>query len=226
MIRHGHSALDKRFASGVRVSKWVGLGAILLSFLFVLAGCGSDSGSPQTRTKNNLADKKDKKVEVKQGLGQLQESPTKKQPVFGVVLDGMTEEELRLKKEQGMRLLQDSNAEVVPGVTREAMQAKEAAAAKQLQNPDLEVFPGVKKKDLDAKQAAAAEQLKLQGSKVEVSPGVTRETAEAKRAEAAKQLKNPDLVVLPGLTAGELKAKQAEAAKMDIVVPPVPNKKP
>ena len=74
MIRHGQSALDKRFASGVRVSKWVGLGAILLSFLFVLAGCGSDSGSPQTRTKNNLADKKDQKVKVKPGPGQSQES--------------------------------------------------------------------------------------------------------------------------------------------------------
>jgi len=227
MNRHGQSALDKRFASGVGVSKWVGLGAILLSFLFVLvlAGCGSDSGSPQTRTKNNLADKKDKKVEVKAGLGQSKESPGNRQPVFGVVLDGMTEEELKLKKEQGMRLLQDSN-EVFPGVTREAMRAKEAAAAKQLQNPDLQVFPGVKKKDLDAKKVAADEQLKSQGSKVQVSPGVTREVAEAKRAEAAKQLKNPDLMVLPGLTAGELAAKQAEAAKMNIVVPPVPNKKP
>jgi hypothetical protein len=226
MIRHGQSALDKRFASGVRVSKWVGLGVIILSFLFVLAGCGSDSGSPQTRTKNNLADKKDKKLEVKPGLGQAKESPKKMQPVYGVVLDGMTEEELRLKKEQGLRLLQDSNAEVFPGVTREAMRAKEAAAAKQLQNPDLQVFPGVKKKDLDAKQAAAAEQLKLQGSKLQVVPGVTQEVVEAKRAEAAKQLKNPELMVLPGLTAGELKAKQAEAAKMNIVVPPVPNKKP
>jgi hypothetical protein len=197
MIRHGQSALDKRFASGVRVSKWGGLGAILLSFLFVFAGCGSDSGSPQTRTKDNLADKKSKKVEVKQGLGQLQESPTKKQPVFGVVLDGMTEEELKLKREQGARLLQDPKAEVFPGVTREAMQAKEAAADQQLQDPTLQVFPGVTRKDIRAKQAAAE-----------------------------KQLQNPDLVVLPGLTAGELKAKQAEAAKMDIVVPPVPNKKP
>jgi hypothetical protein len=226
MIRHGQSALDKRLASGVRVSKWVGLGAILLSFLFLIAGCGSDSGSPETRTKNNLADKKDKKVEVKQGLGQSKDPQGKMQPLFGVVLDGMTEEELRLKKAQGMRLLQDSNAEVLPGVTREAMRAKEAAAAKQLQNPDLQVFPGVKKKDLNAKQAAAAEQLKSLGPKVQVSPGVTREAAEAKRAEAAKQLKNPDLMVLPGLTAGELAAKKAEAAKMNIVVPPVPNKKP
>jgi hypothetical protein len=224
MIRHGQSALDKRFASGVRVSKWVGLGAILLSFLFVFAGCGSDSGSPQTRTKDNLADKKSKKVEVKQGLGQLQESPTKKQPVFGVVLDGMTEEELKLKREQGARLLQDPKAEVFPGVTREAMQAKEAAAAKQLQNPDLQVFPGVKKKDIEAKQAAADQQ--LQDPTLQVFPGVTRKDIRAKQAAAEKQLQNPDLVVLPGLTAGELKAKQAEAAKMDIVVPPVPNKKP
>jgi hypothetical protein len=227
MIRHGQSALDNCFASGVRVSKWVGLVAILLSFLFVLAGCGSDSGSPQTGAKNNLADKKDKKVEVKQGLGQPKESPKKMQPVYGVVLDGMTEEELKLKKEQGMRLLQDSN-EVFPGVTREAMRAKEAAAAKQLQNPDLQVFPGVKKKDLNARQAAADEQLKLQGSKLQAIPGVTQEVIEAKRAEAAKQLKNPDLMVLPGLTAGELRAKQAEAAKMNMVPPPppVPNKKP
>lgn len=222
MIRQGQVALDKRFGSGVRGPKWVGLGAILLAFLFVLAGCGSDSGSPQTRTKNKLADKK--KVEVKKELGQSGESPGKMQPVFGVVLGGMTEEELKDKQAQGMRRLNDPNAEVLPGLTVEAMGAKQAAAAKQLQNPDLQVFPGVNMKDVKAKQAAAAEQ--LQGSKLQVSPGVTMEVAKAKQAEAAKQLKNPDLMVLPGLTAGELAAKQAEAAKMDIVVPPVPSKKP
>ena len=223
MIRHGQSALDKRYGFGARGPKWVGLGAIIWAFIFVLAGCGSDSGSPQTSTKNKSADKK---VVVKQELGQSGESPGKKQPVFGVVLDGMTEDELKLKKAQGMRMLQDSNAEVLPGVTVEAMRAKEAAAAKQLQNPDLQVFPGVKKKDIKAKQAAADEQLKLQGSKLQVAPGVTMEEVKAKQAEAAKQLKNPDLMVLPGLTAGELAAKQAEAAKMNIVVPPVPSKKP
>jgi hypothetical protein len=221
MIRQGQSALYKRNGSRVGVPMWVGLGVILVAFLIVIAGCGSDSGSPKTPTTKKLADKK---LEVKKGLGQSGESQERLKPVYGVVLEGMTQEELKDKQAAGMKRLQDSNTEVLPGLTMEAKQAKEAAAAKQLQGPDLQVIPGVTMEAVNAKRMEAAKQ--LQGPDLQVIPGVTMEAVNAKRMEAAKQLQNPDLIVLPGLTAGALAAKQEEYQKLKIEVPPPPSKKP
>jgi hypothetical protein len=220
MIKERLECLQK-YGYGRRVSTWMVLGVIILSLGWVLSGCGSDSGSPQAQTKKKLADRK---LVVNKEPQQSEKTPGKMEPVVGVILEGITEEELKAKQSEATKRLQNPNYEVLPGVTAEELKAKQGEATKRMQAPKLEVVPGVTAETLRAKQAEAAQ--RMQDPKLEVLPGMTMEALRAKQAEAAQRMQDPKLEVLPGMTLEALRAKQAEAVKQRVEVPPPPTRKP
>jgi hypothetical protein len=192
---------------GSKLLVGVGLGAMVLTVLGFLPGCGSDStpgGSVKGKNAKPAARAETAKplspgamVVDSQGTvpGNVKKRPDARQME---VLPGITQEELDTKlAEARKRHLAQRNPEVFPGITQEELDAKLAEAQKRhlaVHNP--EVFPGITQEALEAKLAESRQRhLALRGQ--DVFPGITQEALDAKLAES-RQRHDPRQMTLPG----------------------------
>ena len=119
-----------------RLLAGVGLGAMVLTVLSFLPGCGSDS-TPGGSVKGKNA----KPAARAEGV--------KPQPPVALLVDQAGTVPGKVKQQPDFKF-----NEVFPGVTREALEAKLAESRKNHLAVRQEVFPGITQADLDARIAA------------------------------------------------------------------------
>jgi hypothetical protein len=190
-VAEGQKPGRKRICSRLLVV--VGLGAMVLTVLGFLPGCGSDS-TPGGAVKGKSA----KPAARAEGV--------KAQTPAALVLDqaGMAPE--KVQKQPGSQ-----RVEVFPGLTREVLEAKMAESRKNQLAMRQEVFPGITKEELDAK--IAADRQKHISMRQEVFPGITKEELES-RIATNRQKHDPRQMTLPG--AGTQKEVDYNAARQQV----------
>ena len=149
----------------LRILVLAGLGAMVLTVLCLLPGCGSDS-TPGGSVKGENA--------KTAGLG-----AKKSVAVTPLLID---KDETGPGKMGTIKQQPKSNfVEPIPGVTQEKLEARAAADRKILESPDTEVFPGVTQAQLEAR--LAADKKSFDPKTAEVFPGMTQAQLEAQNAK-------------------------------------------
>jgi hypothetical protein len=194
--RRHESGAPARRSIWIKALAFVGLGA-LLTILFLLPGCGSDSNPKGAVSGKNdkTAARQDKKANAAVPL---------------VLEQGMAKEEAG--KTAGVKKLYDRNAEALPGGTREEWVARNAAAVEIAKSPGIEVMPGITREEMQARNAAAMEVAKSPG--MEVMPGVTVEEMQARNAAA---LKTPQPLAMERMSQGARQAAALAPAKPPVI---------
>ena len=147
-VQEGQKSARKR--TGSRVLVGIGLGAMMLTVLSFLPGCGSDStpgGSAKGKNANPAA----------------RAATAKPLTPGSLVLDQQGTGSGKIKKRPDSKQM-----EVLPGITQEELDAKlEASRQKHLSLRGQEVFPGITQEELDAKlEAGRQKHLSLRGQEV------------------------------------------------------------
>jgi hypothetical protein len=202
-MEDGQKPARKRIGSRLMVG--VGLGAMVLTALVFLPGCGSDStpgGSVKGKNAKPAASAEAPKPlapgallidQQGTGPGKVKKRPDSKQME---VLPGITQEALDAKLEESRKKHLSTPQEVLPGITQEELDAKLAESRQKHLSTPQEVFPGITKKALEAKLAESREKhLSLRNQ--EVLPGITQEALDAKLAES-REKHDPRQMMLPG----------------------------
>ena len=158
----GRALFRKR--TWLRILVLAGLGAMVLTVLCLLPGCGSDS------TPGGAVKGKDAKAGT---------SP-KPQKMQGPISLMVGEEETAPGKMGKIKHQPESTVvEPIPGVTQEELEARAAADRKIIVSPDTEVFPGMTQREMEARRAADAG---YDPETAEVFPGMTQTEMEARQA--------------------------------------------
>jgi hypothetical protein len=206
-----------------RILVLFGYGGMIVTVLFLLSGCGSDSKPGAVSGKKGKTavapdDMKSSGAAVLGNRGELSGGGTIKRELNAVDKlgmlpgSGLSPKELEERLAADVKRSESPNYEVVPGMTRQQMEAKIAAAQqeaqKKLESPNYEVVPGMTRQQIEAKIAAAQQeaQKKLESQNYEVFPGMT--SAEMKhKVEAAKKAYSQRQEVSPGITKDELNGR-------------------
>ncbi len=170
--RHEGGAPARR-SIWLKALPFAGLGA-LLTILFLLPGCGSDSNpTGAVMGKNDkTAARQDKKATAAVPLV-LEQGMAKEPP-----------EDLTAKNAAALEIAKSANLEIFPGITKKEMDARNAQALEIAKSSHLEILPGITREEMDARNAQAAEIAK--SSHLEILPGITKEEMDARNAAALK----------------------------------------
>jgi hypothetical protein len=204
----GRRPLKKELRLGGRSWGWAVFAMVMIFFMAVLSGCGSDSTSaPGAKTMAKTTPRHDNKIKREPKTQQASD-------LFFEAKPGMNMEDLA-KKMAAIPKIKDPNIEVLPGLTLGKLQAQQAVVTKKLQNPNTEVFPGVNLKEIQNRQALAAKTVTqmMQDPQVEIFPGLTVAELHSRQAAAAKKTSSTQPEIFPGVNPGELNAKQGQAAQ-------------
>lgn len=160
-----------------RLLAGAGVGAMVLTVLSFLPGCGSDSTSGGS-------------VKGKDAKPAARAAGVKPQAPVALLVDQEGKAPGKVKKQPDFQF-----NEVFPGVTREALEAKLAESRKNHHAVRQEVFPGLTQEDIDAK--IAANRQKHLSKPQEIFPGITQADLDA-RIAANRQRHDPRQMILPG----------------------------
>jgi hypothetical protein len=155
----------------------VGLGAMMLTVLGFLPGCGSDSAPGGS-------------VKGKNAKPAARAEAAKPRSPGAPLIDLEGTVPGKIKKQPDSQ-----HKEVLPGITQEALDAKLAEARQKHLARGQEVFPGITQEALEAKLAESRQRHLSLGQ--EVFPGITQKELEAKLAEARRK-HDPRKMMLPG----------------------------
>jgi hypothetical protein len=162
-MKGGRALFRKRI--WLRILGLAGLGAMVLTVLCLLPGCGSDS-IPEGSVKGKNA-----KTATKSKLKKMQEP-------ISLLADKYETGSGKMGK---IKHKPESNfVEPIPGVTQEELDVRAAADRKILESPDTEVFPGMTQAELEARLAADSS---FDPKTAEVFPGMTQVQLDAKNAK-------------------------------------------
>ena len=173
-VEAGQKPAGRRIGSKLLVL--VGLGAMVLTVLSFLPGCGSDS-TPGGSVKGKSA-KPAARAEAVKPL-----SPG------ALLIDQEGTVPGKVKKQPDSKQI-----EMFPGVTPEVLEARLAESRKKYLSMRHEVFPGITQEELDARVAASRQ--KYLSMRHEVFPGITQEELDA-RVAASLQKHDPRQMMLP-----------------------------
>jgi hypothetical protein len=171
-----HVFLGKFFKGAV-------LGAMTLTAVCLVYGCGSNSTSPQTDSKKKMIVKK---MEQKMAPGQLDKSSGKMGSVVTEIIPGLTEEQIEASKAAAAS---NPKLEILPGLTLEELEKRKAEAIQKTSDPNFKVFPGVTVREMRERQEAARKI--AENPNFEVFPGVTVQEMKERRAEALRRNIHP-----------------------------------
>jgi hypothetical protein len=194
-----HSGQRKGGGALVRKRIWLrtlvlaGLGAMGVTVLCLLPGCGSDSTPGGS-------------VKGKNAATATSPKPKKMQGSISLLVD---KEETGPGKMGTIKHQPEANlVEPIPGVTREEMEAKAAAERKIFESPDSEVFPGMTKAKWD--ERIEAERKSFDPKTAEVFPGMTKAQWDDRLEAERKNFDPKKAAVFPGMTKAKLEAQNAK----------------
>lgn len=148
-----------------------GLGAMVLTGLCLLPGCGSDStpgGSVKGKNAKTATSPKTKNMQGptsllvdKEETGPGKMGKIKHQPEANFVepFPGVTKEELDAGMEAAQKLLESPGHEIFPGMTKVELEARLEADRTSFDPKTAEVYPGMTKAELDARLEARPDKL-------------------------------------------------------------------
>ena len=174
-VEEGQKPAKKRIGS--RILVLASLGAMVLTVLGFLPGCGSDS-TPGGAVKGKNAQTATRAEAVKP------------QAPIVLLIDQEGTVPGKVKKQPDSQ-----RNEAFPGITQEALDAKVAESRQKHLAARQEVFPGITQEALDAKVAASRQ--KHLAVRQEVFPGITQDELDA-RVAASRQKHDPRQMLLPG----------------------------
>ncbi len=182
------------------------LGAMVLSILCLLPGCGSEGGKKD----KTAASAKGVKPLTKMPLTNFNGGTVKREPLPPTteVYPGLTVREVEERMVEARKRAEAPDYQVFPGITKSELDAK--ISAQQRTAPEkTEIFPGLTKQELDARMAAHLSRSGNDG----LPAGITKEELNAKLEEDRQRRESPSHEVMPGLTKAELDAKLRAAGK-------------